>query len=170
MAFYINTANPGPQSPYWNLGGPKACDGTFSLSCSYNYGWNAANQAFTAAANQRSAAVASSRYWWIDVETVNSWNGSTQANAETLKGYVDYLKNRGVTGIGVYSTSNQWAAITGGLQLPDAATWMAGVRNQISAKGACGTASFNGGQVILAQYASKGFSADLVCGGTKPSR
>jgi hypothetical protein len=167
MAFYVNTANPGPQSPYWKRPGPEVCDGTLSLGCSYNYGWNAASQAFGTVVSVRSATVAASRYWWLDVETANSWQANTAFNAETLKGYVDYLKSRGVSGIGVYSTSYQWTAITGGLQLSGLATWVAGVRSESSARSACSTASFNGGQVILAQYASKGFSADLVCGGGK---
>jgi hypothetical protein len=68
MAFYVNTVNPGPQSSYWNLVGPKSCDGTLSLSCSYNYGWNAANQAFGTVVSLRSQAVAESRYWWIDLD------------------------------------------------------------------------------------------------------
>ena len=54
------------------------------------------------------------RTWWLDVETVNSWNGDGIANAADLQGVVDLLRSKGVARVGLYSTAYQWRAITGG--------------------------------------------------------
>jgi hypothetical protein len=167
-SFYTNTANPGPQSIYWNLGGPKTCTNPSSYSdagCSYNYGWKAAEQAFVTAASATSASDAADHFWWLDVETMNSWNGSKAANAATVQGYYDYFVSRGVPGVGIYSTGYQWGVITGGYKLAKAPNWVAGVSSLSTAKKNC-TASFTGGPVYLGQYYSKGFDANYACSGT----
>ena len=58
-----------------------------------------------------------SRYtWWLDVETMNSWqSGSRDAlarNRATLEGMTAYLVSRGGR-VGIYSTNQQWAQIVG---------------------------------------------------------
>jgi hypothetical protein len=166
-AFYTNTANPGPISPYWNRPGPRTCANPKSKTdtgCSYNYGWNAAEQAYGVAVTATSASDARSHFWWLDVETMNSWNGSSAANAATVRGYYDYLVSRGVPGVGVYSTFYQWNEITGGLKLPAAPSWVATVVSAKSAPKYCKT-GFTGGPVWLVQYPSKGFDANYVCPG-----
>ena len=87
-AFYANTGNPGPKlAKHWPLGQatPYACSESDpnSLGCSYDYGWNAAQQSFAVAA--RAGAATASRLrrgsaaarrdvdWWLDVEISNSW-------------------------------------------------------------------------------------------------
>jgi hypothetical protein len=159
-AFYMNTANPGPISPHWNQGGPQPCVTPTSYSdtgCAYDYGWKAAEYAFGLAP----AGTAATHDWWLDIETANSWNGTTDANRAAIDGYVAFLKGQGVLRVGLYSTGSQWQAITGGysLGLPN---WIAG-NNTKSASGLCGSTGFSGGQVILAQYRSKGFDADYAC-------
>ena len=120
-SFYLNTANPGPaRSSHWPTGAtaPKACDGTWSASCSYDYGWNAAQDSFADAATAVGQTAAASSPWWMDVETANSWNGSDPAtNRADIQGALDYLKTvRGVAAVGVYSTGAQWNQITGGIR------------------------------------------------------
>jgi hypothetical protein len=163
-SLYMNTANPGPISKYWDRPGPRVCEDPQSYDdtgCSYNYGWNAAADAY-AVASGATAGGSATNFWWLDVETVNSWNGSSEANAATLDGYMEYLLGRGVGGVGVYSTGSQWRAITGGHELPSAPNWVAGGSNKKSASRLC-SSSFTGGPVWLVQYASKGFDADYVC-------
>src|SRR4051794_29263044 len=58
-AFYANTANPGPAySSHWPAGQslPRTCDGTNSVDCSYDYGWNAAKDSFADASAVTAAA------------------------------------------------------------------------------------------------------------------
>jgi hypothetical protein len=164
-SFYANTANPGPISSYWNRPGPQACVDPTSNSdtgCSYNYGWNAAAQSFSVAVAASSTSAAMSAFWWLDVETMNSWNGTAAANSATIQGYLDYFRSQGVTQLGVYSTPYQWSVITGGLQLPEVANWVAGATTESGARTNCRT-GFSGGEVLLSQYRSRNLGADLVC-------
>ena len=58
-SFYTNTGNPGPISTHWNRPGPATCANPSSYSdegCAYNYGWNAAGNAFQVATNATSLA------------------------------------------------------------------------------------------------------------------
>ncbi len=50
--------------------------------------------------------------WWLDVETSNSWNGTTTANSTAIQGFYDYLTAVKVPVVGVYSTKSQWTSIT----------------------------------------------------------
>jgi len=82
-AFYANTENPGPaNAPNWptNQQSPRECSGANSVSCSYDYGWNAARLAFANAVNAERddgasspSAAAAAAPWWLDVETGNKW-------------------------------------------------------------------------------------------------
>ena len=175
-AFYANTGNPGPAySSHWPTGQqlPQVCDGTNSEACSYDYGYNAAQDSFARAAAV--TATASSRTWWLDVETGNSWqtlesaygqNATAQANDRaSIAGAVAALHDAGVSTVGVYSTSYQWGQITGGSGTQFAAqpVWVAGVGSLSTAKSNCTSTSFTGGRVTLAQYASNGYDADVHC-------
>ncbi len=166
-AFYMNTANPGPISSHWNLGGPQTCSDPTSASdagCAYDYGWNAAAYAFSLAAAATSPAAAAGHDWWADVETTNSWNGNAQANAADVQGGLDYLRAQGVATVGVYSTAYQWGQIAGGATLSGAADWVAGASSATQASSWCGPAhSFTGGPVWLVQYPSGGYDGDVRC-------
>ena len=184
-AFYANTGDPGPQfSSHWPTGqqSPEACDGSNSVACSYDYGWNAAQNSFAGAvaaeqvdgsASPTTAAAAAP--WWLDVETPNSWETLESAYGATadsdandqadLQGAVAYFQSVGVGSVGFYSTGSQWASITGGTGSAFAASpgWVAGFRSQSSAQAACGSTAFTGGRLALAQYPSGGFDADVTC-------
>jgi hypothetical protein len=175
-AFYANTANPGPAySSYWPAGQdtPRVCNGDNSIDCSYDYGWNAALDSFADAAAVSSNPAAYP--WWLDVETGNSWetlesaygqNATAQANDRaSLAGAVAALHDSGVQTVGVYSTSYQWTQITGGSgsQFVGQPVWVAGTSSLSTAQRNCGSTSFTGGTVTLAQYAKNGYDADYHC-------
>ena len=189
-AFYANTADPGPAySSHWPSGQttPQVCNpaANNSTACSYDYGWNGAEDSFaiavkaeqqangTAVATATAAAAAAP--WWLDVETANSWQTLESAYGQTpsskandvaaLDGAVAYLHSIGVAQVGFYSTGYQWGQITGGTgsrfaSLPD---WVAGYGSLSSAKTGCTRAGFAGGAVRLTQYPSNGFDADYAC-------
>jgi hypothetical protein len=191
-AFYANTGNPGPKkSSHWPLGQtwPRECSRSDpnSVGCSYDYGWNAGWQSYTTAtdaaqqlhrvdrvnARHRAANVD----WWLDVETMNSWQtiagAATRAAKErdvaTLNGEIDALRMAGVDRVGVYSTSLQWLAITGGTKIDKsrfqgAPQWLAGYNSRAHALAGCNVPGFTGGPVVMTQYLGKdGFDANIVC-------
>jgi hypothetical protein len=160
-AFYLNTANPGPASTRVNWYGqaaPQPCSTANEAGCAYDYGYNAAAQAFADANAATGAAGAAG--WWLDVETANSWSSDVGLNVTDIQGSIDYLQAQGVA-VGFYSTAAQWSQITGGAHFV-LANWVAGAANAKRASGLCG-ASFSGGAVALVQYPSGGFDADYVC-------
>ena len=172
-SLYMNTADPGTQSTHWGISGPDAnCDpsnadstSTAFAACAYNYGWNAAADALRTEAAPVPGATALT--WWLDVETGNSWNGDATANADDVQGSIDYLKAAGVATVGVYSTSVQWGAITGGYAFPTATpNWLAGASSGSQARSDCTKVTAFGGtnsRITLVQYVSGGFDADVPC-------
>jgi hypothetical protein len=114
--------------------------------------------------------------WWLDVETVNSWEtlepnyGPTAASdaidQAALEGSMAYLSSVGVSSMGIYSTASQWTAITGGTgsafaQVP---VWMPSDSTLSVAESNCLSASFTGGRVAMIQYPSNGLDGDYLCG------
>lgn len=184
-AFYANTGDPGPgYSSHWPTGqlSPEGCDGSNSASCSYDYGWNAAQNSFASAVaaeqadgSASSATTAAAAPWWLDVETGNSWetlesaygaNVTSDVNDQAdLQGAVAYFTSQGVGTVGFYSTGFQWASITGGTGSAFAASpgWVPGYRTLNAAQAACGSTSFTGGRVAMTQYPSAGFDGDYAC-------
>jgi hypothetical protein len=190
---YLNTGNPGHTSKYyWTKSGtkdPALCKDAKSASdpgCAYNYGWHAAEAATKVAL---AAGVSKNRTWWLDVETMNSWVGSTKANAADIQGAYDYLRYKAqVKEVGIYSTAYQWKVITGGYHRSNAASyekawakffepkrdlwaaplWQAGVvkdgdkTGREVAEERCGV-SFTGASVRLAQFIVDGLDHNLVC-------
>jgi hypothetical protein len=191
-AFYANTGNPGPKrARHWPFGqtSPRICSRSDpnSVGCSFDYGWNAAKHSFSVAADAAqqlhgvTRANARERVsnvdWWLDVEILNSWQTlhtvptRTAQNNDiaTLAGAVNALWDLGVVRVGVYSTSYQWNAITGGPGLTRGwfsanPVWLAGFDGHADAVAGCGRRSFTGGPVLMTQYLAKdGFDADVVC-------
>jgi hypothetical protein len=191
-SFYANTGNPGPKrGKHWPIGqtSPKVCSANVpnSLGCSYDYGWNAGWQSYTTAtdaaqqlhrvdrvnARHRAANVD----WWLDVETMNSWQtidgtatrAAKERDVATLNGEIDALRIAGVDRVGVYSTSLQWLAITGGTKIDKsrfagAPQWLAGYDSRAHAMAGCGVRGFTGGPVVMTQYLGKdGFDSNIVC-------
>ena len=146
--------------------------GQNSPACAWQYGFNRAAQDVTwlgAAAtgiNGQSppGAVlsgAGSYQWWLDVETVNSWQSGTAGqamNVADLQGMMAALQQAGASAVGAYSTSAQWATITGGTPLGTLAgipDWIPGARSLAGAQANCRLASFTGGRVAVTRWTGR---------------
>lgn len=184
VQLYVNTANPGglntaswpkfssPENPY------GACDGSDSIACAWQYGWNRAwedvNDRFITAVNQTSLDKSASKYiWWLDVETENTWKLSgttfdTESNVAVLEGMTRYFKSIGIR-VGLYSTGYQWGQIVGNSvssnsELNGLDNWRPGGASLSTAKQACSAASLtSGGRVSLTQFISKGLDYNYSC-------
>jgi hypothetical protein len=187
-ALYMNTANPAPSSSfYWPESGatdPALCIDSTSTSdpgCAYDYGWHAAESALVEARTAL-GPIAGRQPWWLDVETTNSWNGDGPSNAADIQGSIDYLRANGVPSVGIYSTGDQWRAISGGYTIFTAATyvsrwspefaplyalaaspiWVAGAPSTTAAMADCGPA-FTGRLAQVVQVFQSTLSTDLAC-------
>jgi hypothetical protein len=179
---YLNTANPGEvrsQITTWPKTGLTpygSCDGSNSTACSWQYGWERAQNSITsfftpAAREARVDGRPSSYTWWLDVETMNTWqSGSPDAlarNRATLEGMTAYLTAGGGR-VGVYSTGQQWAQIVGTVSpvstLAGRDTWLAGGSSLAGAQSACfRPALVPGGRVTLSQYVTGGLDRNQSC-------
>ena len=190
VQLYVNTANPGglntaswPQTNIDPAGSTiinpyGSCDGTDSLACAWQYGWNRAledvRDRFQPAATQALVDASPATYvWWLDVETENTWklSGTTydyQSNVAVLEGMTAHFKS--VNGrVGLYSTGSQWAQIVGnaiGLDsnLNGLNNWRPGGASQKTAKQACTAAPLTtDGRVVLTQFVSRGLDYNYSC-------
>ena len=178
---YANTGNPGPAlSSRWpaNQTSPRPCataavPGSDTANCAYDYGWNAAVDAYMTAtkayvslglASPGATSTPSPNVWRLDVEINNSWQTDVALNVATLQGGVDYLKSINPAGIGFYSNQYQWNQITGGTSVFSAyPSWVAGANSAREAVADCSGKGFTGGRVTLVQYLAGEFDADFLC-------
>ena len=157
LSLYMNLNYPAGSTAHEGQSGPYgAC--TSNTACyARNYGWNAAQYAYT----QNGAFIPySAAIWWLDIETGNSWSRDTTLNAEVIQGAIDYLQAQRVT-VGVYSTSTQWRSIAGSYA-PSAPNWVAGA-SASNPSALCSLPLYKGGVVWLTQYVSGGFDVDYAC-------
>ena len=185
---YVNTANPGGlNTDSWpkNNTDPSGtvtanpygiCDGTDSLACAWQYGWNRAvedvQNRFLPAAQTAGVSISPASYpWWLDVETANTWKSGSafayQSNAADLEGMVAYFQSKGAT-VGIYSTSFQWGAIIGTLSpsssLNGLNNWLPGATRLSGAQSNCSLNPLTtGGKVTVTQYSSGSFGYDYSC-------
>ena len=178
---YLNTANPGQvidQVTTWPTSGATPygnCNGTNSMACSWQYGWERASNSilsfFTPAARAARVDSQPARYtWWLDVETTNTWQqGSAEAlarNRATLEGMTDFLSSSGGR-VGLYSTGTQWRQVVG--TVPSTSTlsplrsWLAGSTSLSGAITTCAKAPLTRGPVVLTQYVVGGLDRDRSC-------
>jgi hypothetical protein len=158
-ALYMNTGYPGIAYGKKFISSPKHCSVSNKQCLAYNYGFAAAEYGIHLAA--RSGVY--SDLWWLDVETDNSWTSNTAVNRASLEGSVAAIQqNSFVAEVGIYSTPDQWAAITGGWQngLP---AWLGtGLVSEQAAAKECATTAFTGGSIWLSQYTPK-LDANVAC-------
>lgn len=166
VQLYVNTGNPGgsaPSSP-WPSGGSTpygTCNGSDSLACAWQYGWDRAMEDMAVrlapAAQAAGLMTSPTAYtWWLDVETGNTWQSDTAANRADLEGMAAAFRHEGVRA-GVYSSPYMWREIVGTVDslspLYGLNSWLPGA---ISLKGAvanCGLDPLTaGGRVVLTQY------------------
>lgn len=139
---------------------PTACEG-------YNYGWNAAQDAFAYAKSNGVNAV----LWWLDIEEANSWSLDTTVNDATIQGAIDYLNSQG-TRVGIYSMTYMWNDIAGTSFAPTQTingstvsipAWMPiGITDIVGALNACVTKSsfFAGSPIWIIQYVANSTAVD----------
>jgi hypothetical protein len=138
-----------------------AVSGTSAQQAAWAVGCSEAERDTTYASSQ---SVGAPTAWWLDVETANSWSTSDLSlNRYTIQGIVDTLRSVTAAPIGVYSTSYQWSAITGGYQAAVDANWVAtGQRTLKQAKSRCASTGFTGAKVWLVQYVAT-YDHDYAC-------
>jgi hypothetical protein len=171
--FYVNTADPGPASPRWPTSSAGSPDrpygdclaGDAGPACAYAYG-----AALVRAELARADLPApGGTTWWLDVESANTWNGTTAANRAVLEGMTEALHAVGAR-VGVYAVRADWTGIVG--TVPTASplhglpTWLAGATTRVGAAENCTHAPLpGGGRIELAQYLPDlgTVDADLVC-------
>lgn len=191
VQLYVNTANPGevisqvdtwPTSPKDNSGmlpnNPygDTCTGANDLACSWLYGWNRSLYTETvfrsAVASTQLTPVPSSYVWWLDIETMNTWQaGSSDAlkrNVAALEGFAAYYQKQRAA-VGLYSTEAQWNEITGDFlgassNLHGLANWRPSGTSLKNAKNNCSVAPLtSGGYIALTQYVQKNLDHDYSC-------
>jgi hypothetical protein len=169
---------------------------TNDMACSWQYGWNRAVEAVDlrfgpAARNAVAAGVKgitdnpADYVWWLDVETMNSWQGETDAegavgldakrarNAATLEAMKSFFQSEGAKKVGLYSTGYQWGKIVGntlaggtvGQNLKGLDSWLAGAANENDAQKRCNISLplTPNGKVALVQYISRNLDYDYSC-------
>jgi hypothetical protein len=179
---YLNSSNPGEllaQVSTWPQTGATpygSCTGTNSTACSWQYGFERAQNSvisfFTPAAQAARVDSQPGRYrWWLDVETMNTWQSGSSAaqarNRATVEGMAAYLTSRGGS-VGIYSTNQQWAQIVGSVPVTSTLagrdSWLAGASSLTGAQAACGRAALvPGGRVTLTQYVQSGLDRNFSC-------
>jgi hypothetical protein len=182
VQLYLNTANPGEvrdQVTTWPTDGSTpygSCDGSNSTACSWEYGWQRAENSvlsfFTPAARGARVDSLPARYvWWLDVETMNTWqSGSDEAlarNRAALEGMTAYLDSRDAE-VGIYSTHQQWDEIVGDVPRSSALagrdSWLAGSSSLSDAVTDCRQPPLvPGGRVVLTQYVPDDLDRDHSC-------
>jgi hypothetical protein len=140
-----------------------SCTGGNNPACAWQYGWDLADlDALT-----RGVESPGSYLWWLDVETINSWQSSAKENRADVEGMASYFRHIGA-GVGIYSTAKQWDPIVGTVpsssplyRLPD---WIPGAKTLSQAKKNCRAAPLTGGgEISVTQLKTSPTSSDLSC-------
>ena len=175
-SLYVNTADPGNDNiadwPATNndpLGGSPVhdpygtCSGRNDPACAWQYGWNLAEMD----AQTRGVSDPGSYRWWLDVETINSWESSAKNNRADLEGMASYFRHIGA-GVGIYSTTSQWDPLVGSVprgsplyRLPE---WRPGAKTLSQAKKNCRLARLTGGGIVaITQWKTPSENFDFSC-------
>jgi hypothetical protein len=173
VALYVNTANPGLTGSWWptsnDYGGATVynpygtCNHGDDAACAYIYGYAKAYDD----ANIRGISNPAGYVWWLDVETINSWETNKTANAADLEGMSAYFQSIGAS-VGLYSTSYQWGKIAGSVSsssnLNNLKSWIPGANSQAGAKSNCSLPPLTSGSTVtLTQFVSKNLDYDYSC-------
>jgi hypothetical protein len=176
VSFYVNTANPGnlrvtdwPASNYdlitdMVVADPYGvCAGGDDRACAWQYGWNIAELD----AKTRGIAAPGRDRWWLDVETITSWESSTRNNRADLEGMIAYFHHIGAT-VGIYSMASQWGQIVKTVpstsSLYRLAEWIPGARTLAQARANCRLTPLTGrGIVTVTQWTAGKTNHDFSC-------
>ena len=163
---YMNVNAPQPGETEGATGPAGQCVGNDTGCVAYNYGYNAAVNAFSYASTQGVNA----SVWWLDVELVPAsenptyWDTSTYNNSRTIQGAIDALRGEGAVP-GIYSTHYQFGKIAG-TYAPGVPIWKATASDYVTAQAACTNDSpyylnFGNGTPWLTQYGSPSTPNDM---------
>ncbi len=174
VSLYVNTANPGLAGSWWpssNTYGSVTvtnpygtCDGKDTTACAYIYGYAKAYDD----ANIRGVSSPASYRWWLDVESINSWESNTVSNVADLEGMTALFTSIGAQ-VGLYSTAAQWKQVVGSSvtfssNLNGLQSWLPGARSLSGAQSNCKLPALTlGGIVTLTQYVSSQLDYDYSC-------
>ena len=154
---WMQAGGAAPPSVYINVDFGLTSDGydsclTDDQVCgAYDYGYKAAEFAYTRANYETNGGSLKASTWWLDVETMSNWSDNTGLNAPVVAGAIDYLKTTGHR-IGVYSTRRQWNEITGGWNPGSGiGNWVAGA-DSLDDFSRCGANLWDGAPVWVVQY------------------
>jgi hypothetical protein len=158
LTTYINLNAPrGSNAAEWQRGPAGRC-ARGNLYCeSYNYGYNTAR--FSVRSSQ--ARGATSKTWWLDVETGPNWLASQRDNARLIAGAIAALHSMHLW-VAVYSTTYMWDIITGGY-VPGTSAWYPTGMATPHPNRWCSARSFAGGPVSLVQLAAGQYDGDYSC-------
>src|SRR6266702_6470201 len=133
-SLYMNLNAPIGSTASRGLTGPSMITGTClsedQLCQSFNYGYHAAEYAYTYALESRIAVP----FWWLDIETENSWFDNPLVNVSVIRGAIAFFRGgispnnmlipgKGLS-VGVYSTPYMWQEITNGSSLGHLPSWI----------------------------------------------
>lgn len=136
-AVYLNTGYPGTGDPV-------------------GYGQRVVDDAIV---REHAAGSGGTAMWWLDVETVNTWSGTTQENATVLDAMAARLLDLGVR-VGIYSTPAMWLQIAGSWA-PGLPAWYAtGPGTERTAIAACSLA-LAGSATAIVQWVQTGAAGEL---------
>lgn len=187
VQLYVNTANPAedsayswaswpktstPENPYGNCSGER----TNNEACSWQYGWNRSAETeryFMEQAQVAGISTDTSKYvWWLDVETMNSWQSSNNdaliRNTAAIEGFAAYYQSK-YAKVGLYSTGYQWGVITGNnigenSNLRGLANWRPSGSTLTNAISNCKVAPLTtDGYISLTQYVQGGIDKNHSC-------
>ncbi len=159
---------------------------TNDLACSWQYGWNraveAVDQRFAPAARASGVSDRAADYtWWLDVETMNSWQladaDAYARNTASIEGMKQFYVAEGAADVGLYSTNFQWDQIVGntlsfpnpdqpttGGNLKGLKSWMAGAQSADGAAFRClSLVGLTGGPVAMNQYIADDLDYNYSC-------
>lgn len=173
IPLYVNTANPGTDGSSWPTSNSRSgqevanpygmCDGASNAACAYTYGYAMAFDD----ANLRGVPDPAHHFWWLDVETGNSWSPDTATNTADLEGMTAYLESIGAE-VGIYSTAYQFGEIAGSIEpgsnLNRLKNWIPGAASTASAQANCASDPLTpGGTIALTQFTSGSLDYNVSC-------
>lgn len=174
VSFYLNLNAPNPARGQDPSGPNGECDPQTEVCTDYDYGWNAARDAFQYARQQLQSAGVDTlpTSWWLDLETSNYWFADPSRNDQVIQGAIDFLQETGRVAnpdgdpslvVGIYSRRSMWRQIAGPTYQPGVPTWAAGADSLDTATLFCDPVSFSGGPVWLVQLQGQGLDVDYAC-------
>ena len=186
VQLYVNTNNPGPGTkaspnthwPKTTQTSPKPCivvaGTTATTACAYDYGWNAAVNAYGTVNTALGSTNPAGLRWWLDVERVSGapglWQSSAATNTQAINGWIGYLVQQHVASIGIYANRNDLHTLFTPAQVPAGTLgWLAtGAAALAGGLSYCNyTTGLTPSELSLVQYwpSPPALDADAICVG-----